>query len=138
MRAIATLVIVFGAIAVTYLIHWARRASVATSDASAIFKETGSIAATARRLYAEQSLPDKIRLSHRQRAYLDTNHDEFMGLYGAAIDDEAVRGWQSYLAHHRAKSSSPTEAQGNEAMEAIISVSVLKYGKIFCESRDIA
>lgn len=135
MRALLTLFLVFGAIIVTYVIHWARRASVATADASSIFKETGSITATAKRLYAEQSLPDKVRLSHRQRQFVDANNDEFLRIYDAAIEDEVARGWASYVGSRGAQK--PTEAQIVEAQEIIISVCVLKYGKIFCESRGI-
>lgn len=136
MRALLTLFLVLGAVTVTYVIHWARRASVAAADASAIFKETGSIGATAKRLYAEQSLPDKVRLSHRQRAFVDANNDEFLRIYHSAIEDEVARGWVSYVASRGAQS--PTEAQISEAQATIISVCVLKYGKIFCESRGIA
>lgn len=135
MRAVLTLFLVFGALIVTYAVHWARRASVATADASAIFKETGSIAATAKRLYAEQSLPDKVRLSHKQREFVDANHDEFLRIYDAAIEDEVARGWQSYVA---SRDSEPTVSQIEEAQATIISVCILKYGKIFCESRGIA
>lgn len=138
MRAVLTLFLVFGALIVTYAIHWARRASVAAADASVIFKETGSIAATAKRLYAEQSLPDKVRLSHKQRGYTESNHDEFMRLYGAAVDDQVARGWQSYLAHRGTRNPAPTETEMTQAMETIISVTVLQHAKIFCESRGIA
>jgi hypothetical protein len=137
-RAVLTLFLVFGALIVTYAVHWARRASVATADASAIFKETGSITATAKRLYAEQSLPDNVRLSHKQREYVDANNGEFQRIYGPAVDDQVARGWQSYLTNRGARSPAPTEAETAQAMEAIISVTVLRHAKMFCESRGIA
>jgi hypothetical protein len=81
MRALFTLAFIFGAVAVVYTMHWARRASSAVSDASSIFQQTGSVAETARQLYREQSMPNQIRLSHRQREFVGANFADSKGLW---------------------------------------------------------
>jgi hypothetical protein len=46
MRALATLIFVFGAVAIAYAIHWSRKAVATVNDASIILTQTGSITQT--------------------------------------------------------------------------------------------
>lgn len=86
MRALLILVFVFGSVAVAFTVHWLRRAASAGSDAIQLMKETGSVAETTRRLYHQERMPDSIRLSMSQKAFLQNHQAEFFGQCGAAIE----------------------------------------------------
>lgn len=86
MRGLGILVLVFGSIAVAFVIYWFRRAVNASSDAIQIMKETGSVTETARRLYDQERLPDNIRLSIYQKKFLEDHQAEFLGRYSEAIE----------------------------------------------------
>lgn len=86
MRGVATLVLVFGSIAVAVAIYWLRRAASAGSDAVQMMKETGSITNTARRLYAQERLPDNVRLSLYKKKFIADHQAEFLGRYSEAIE----------------------------------------------------
>jgi hypothetical protein len=53
-RALLTVLLVFGSVAVAYIVHLSRRAASAVNDASKMLRETGSITQTAKQLYKEQ------------------------------------------------------------------------------------
>ena len=134
MRALFTLVFVFVAVAVVYAMHWARRASSAVSDASSIFQQTGSVAETARQLYREQSLPNQIRLSHRQREFVGTNFADFQRVYGVAIDEDAaacLRKWDSSLERK------PSEQEVRRKADEFFALSNLVHGRMYCLSKDV-
>jgi len=65
-RALVTLLLLFGSVAVAYILYWSWRAASAVDDASTVFRETGSVTETAKRLYGEQITPDADRPSKRQ------------------------------------------------------------------------
>jgi hypothetical protein len=136
MRAIATLLLVFGAVAVTFLIHWSKRAAVAVADAKAIHRATGSLRQTAKQLYAEQSLPDQFRLSHHQQEFLMANDQDFRAIYGVAMDQHAVALWKKWVEDTRHLKPSP--AEGETAMKKIIFMTTTQHGKLYCENRGIA
>jgi len=134
MRALFTLVFVFGAVAVVYAVHWARRASSAVSDASSIFQQTGSIAETARQLYREQSMPEQIRLSRRQREFVTANFADFQRVYGTAVDEDAaahLRKWNSAL------ETKPTEQEVRRKADEFFALSSLMHGRMYCISKGV-
>lgn len=136
MRAVATLLLVFGAISVTYLLYWAKRATVAVADANAIFKETGSITRTAKQMLAEQSMPDKYRLSQNQQRFLQANHDDFMVNYHDAIFRQCVTLWEKWEGEQAGRSISNEEAK--TASDAILFLASVQHAKLYCEIRGIA
>jgi hypothetical protein len=128
--------LVFGALAVVYIGYWSRRAISATSEASALFKQTGSIAETARRLYAHEKMPDAYRLSANQRQYVDRHFDEFMEIYR-----DTIFGWhQHFAAEARAKRDADqiTEAELDTAETQILALVVFRFSKEWCEIRGVA
>jgi hypothetical protein len=134
MRALLTLAFVFGAVAVVYAMHWARRASSAVSDASSIFQQTGSVAETARQLYREQSMPSQIRLSHRQREFVGANFADFQRVYGIAIDEDAaayLRRWSSSL------ETKPSEQEVRRKADEFFALSSLVHGRMYCLSKGV-
>src|SRR5260370_35676970 len=106
MRALVSLIFVFGAVAIAYAIHWSRKAASAVNDASVILKQTGSITETARQMLLERNLPDAMRLSLTQRAYLSAHQDEFRRVCGAAIEAQAQTEFARWQARHRDASRS--------------------------------
>lgn len=134
MRGVLTLLVVFGAVAVVYALHWARRASSAAADASRIFQETGSITATAKQLYREQALPDQVRLSRRQQEFVALNFAEFQRLYATAIDETAamqLRKWGADLGRR------PSQEEASQVGQEFFALSSLLHAKIYCTSKGI-
>jgi hypothetical protein len=84
------LILVFGSIIVAFAIYWLRRAASAGSDAIQIMNETGSVTETARRLYAQERLPDNVRLSMYQKKFLEDHQSEFLERYGEAIEAKTL------------------------------------------------
>jgi hypothetical protein len=69
-RALVTLLLVFGSVAVAYILYRSWRAARAVDDASTIFRDTGNVTETAKRLYRKQITPDADRLSKRQVEFI--------------------------------------------------------------------
>ena len=99
------LLFVFGCVAVVYAVYWAGRAVSATKEAAVIFKQSGSLAETVRRLYAHETTPDAYRMSSRQRAYVQTNFDDFVSIY----NEDMHRMVGEMLAQLRAKKAAAGE-----------------------------
>lgn len=136
MRAVVLLLLVFGATIVVYAMHWARRAASATTEASAIFQETGSLTETMRRLYAHESKPGAIRLSAAQTRYIDRNFDEFMQAYATPI-----RAWtEHFLEKYRAdrKASPISDAELADARAKIALAVTMRFAKEWCDLRGVA
>jgi hypothetical protein len=132
-RALLTLFLVFGSVAVIYIVHWSKRAASAVDDASKIFLEKGSIRETAKQLYREQMTPDAVRLSRRQVEFINTNLNEFQTLYGAAIfaaADDALQGWK--LAHPSANA-----AQTRQATDKIVEIISMRHAKLYCSAKGV-
>src|SRR5262245_14667711 len=70
-RALVALLLVFGSVAVVYVLYRTRRAARAVDNAPAIFRETGCVTETARRLYRKQITSDADRHSKRQVEIID-------------------------------------------------------------------
>lgn len=133
MRALVTLIFVFGAVAIAYAIHWSRNAVATVNDASIILKRTGSITQTARQILLERNLPGTMRLSLTQRAYLAANEDEFRRIYGAAIEDQAKTEFAKW--HDRNRDASNLEIEGG--VEAAFFVAGAQHARMFCEMRGV-
>jgi hypothetical protein len=86
MRGLGILILVFGSVAVAFATYWFRRAASAGADAIQIMKETGSVTETARRLHAQERLPDNVRLSMHQKKFLEDHQAEFLEQCGEAIE----------------------------------------------------
>jgi hypothetical protein len=115
-----------------------RRAASATKEAAVIFKDTGSLTETIRRLYAHETTPDGYRMSTRQRSYIQTNFDEFVSIHGEAMQKLV----DDMLAQLRAKKSAAGEPMSEgELTEAEKSARLLVAGhfaKHWCEVRGVA
>lgn len=133
MRAVATLIFVFGAVAIAYAIHWSRKAAASVTEASIILKQTGSITETARQMLLERSLTDTMRLSISQRAYLAAHEDEFRRIYGAAIEDQAKAEFAKW--HDRNRDASNLSIQGG--VQAAFFVAGAQHARMFCDMRGV-
>jgi hypothetical protein len=135
MRSLGVLVLVFGSVAVAFAIHWLRRAASAGSDAIQIMKETGSVTETARRLYAQERLPDHVRLSMYQRKFLEDHQAEFLGQYGEAIEAKT----QSMMADIRLNlDRMPDHLRNSAPSEEDIRGWILRqYAKEWCDRNSV-
>jgi hypothetical protein len=133
MRALVSLIFVFGAVAIAYAIHWSRKAAATVNDASIILKQTGSITQTARQMLLERNLPDAMRLSLAQRSYLAAHEDEFRRVYGAAIEAQAQTEFAKWQVRNRDASRSEIEG----GVEAAFFVAGAQHARIFCEMRGV-
>jgi len=70
-RALVTLLLFFGSVAVAYILYWSWRAASAVDGASRIFRATGSATETAKRLYRKQITPDADRLSKQHVEFIN-------------------------------------------------------------------
>jgi len=80
-KSVVVLLFIFGCVAVIYAVYRVRRTVNATNGPAAIFKESGNLTETVRRLYAHETTPDAYRMSSSQRDYVRTNLDEFVSLH---------------------------------------------------------
>jgi hypothetical protein len=112
-KSVVMLLFVFGCVAVVYAVYWAGLAVSATKEASVILKESGSLAETVRRLYAHETTPDAYRMSSRQRAYVQTNFDEFVSIRR----DNMQKLVDEMLAQLRAKKAAAGQPSEGELAE---------------------
>lgn len=132
-RALLTLLLVFGSVAVAYIVHWSRRAASAVDDASKIYRETGSITETAKQLYKEQIVPDSMRLSRRQIEFINLNLNEFQTLYGEAIFAAADDALEKWKVEH--PNTGPTEIK--QATEYIVQIISMRHAKLYCAGNGV-
>lgn len=137
MRAVLTLLFVFGAIAVVYAIYWARRAASAAADANALYRQTGSWTETAKQLYARQSLPDLIRLSVNQQQYIDQNFNDFMELHAKAAAAQRDLFVARFVEQERAANRPLTGEQRDEIFERAQHFCFAQHAKTYCEVRGV-
>jgi hypothetical protein len=137
-KSVVMLLFVFGCVAVVYAVYWAGRAVSATKEAAVLFKQFGSLAETVRRLYAHETTPDAYRMSSRQRAYVQTNFDDFVSIY----NEDMHRMVGEMLAQLRAKKAAAGEPMSEgELGEAENSARILvasHFAKGWCELRRVA
>jgi hypothetical protein len=126
MKNIVVLVFVFGCVAVIYALHWA----------SAIFKETGSVSETARRLYAHETTPDAIRMSLPQREYVAKNLGEFMDIHRDLIETEAAKIMADLQQAGEANAMGAAEI--GKMVQSVLTTVAMRYAKSWCELRGIA
>jgi hypothetical protein len=138
MKSVVMLLFVFGCVAVVYAVYWAGRAVSATKEASVIFKESGSLSETVRRLYAHETTPDAYRMSSRQRSYVQTNFDEFVSIHR----DNMQKLVDEMLAQLRAKKAAAGEPMSEgELADADNSARILvgsHFAKHWCELQGVA
>jgi hypothetical protein len=134
MRGLISVIFILGAVAVAYAIHWSRKAVATVHDASVLLRQTGSFGETLQQLLLERHLPDSMRLSPSQRAYVVQHQQEFERLYGAAIEAQArteFSKWES-----RNPNAGPLDVEG--AIKAASLFAAINHARIFCESRRVA
>jgi hypothetical protein len=132
------LLFVFGCVAVVYAAYWASRALSATKEAAIIFKESGSLTETVRRLYAHETTPDAIRMSSNQRDYVSRNLAEFMEIHRPAIENTVAKIIAD-LEHSKAAAGAPlAEVDLVELQRLTLTTVAMKYAKGWCELRGIA
>jgi hypothetical protein len=134
MRGLVVLVFVFGAVAIAYAFHWSRRAVETVKDASTVLRQTGSFNDTVDRLIVKAAIPSEMRLNARQEAYINANWDDFRMRYGANIHldtNAATADWASK------RTTLPTDAEIQKQVELCAAVFHMRYGKIYCETKNI-
>jgi hypothetical protein len=134
MRGLVSLIFVFGAVAVAYAIHWSRRAAATMQDASVVLRQTGSFSETVQQLLLERNLPDAMRLSSTQRAYVLAHQSEFQRLYGPAIEAQAQADFTKW--HDRNPGAGPLDIEGG--LKAAGLIAATQHARIFCETRRIS
>lgn len=134
MRAVLTLVLIFGAIGIAYAIQWSRRAASTLNDATVLLRETGSISQTAAKLMSSYQLPPDLRLSRRQEDYLNSRYSEFVAEYRSSINIRAKAAMDVWI-EERGKPC--TDQEFNDHLNVVFSMLMLRYGKTYCESRGI-
>jgi len=137
-KSVVVLLFIFGCVAVIYAVYRARRTVNATNGPAAIFKESGNLTETVRRLYAHETTPDAYRMSSSQRDYVRTNLDEFVSLHR----EDMERLVDHVLARFREKKEAASELiREGELAEAEKSVRILMaslFAKAWCELRGVA
>ena len=137
MKSVVMLLFVFGCVAVVYVTHWSRRAVSATKEASVLFKETGSITETIRRLHAHESMPDGVRMSAQQREYVSKNLHEFMGIYRAPIEDTVAQILKEISAGKAAAGEPVRDDEWDQISSSIMTTVSMGYAKSWCELRGV-
>lgn len=133
MRGILILLLMFGAVAVVFIRHWMSRAKEITRDAAEHYSSTGSIAETFRRLQGTYS--GNAPLSEAQQVYLMANFDEFLRVYGAAVEQRAALHAQRWMERNRHKN--PTREEIGAGVQASIFVAACEHGRLFCENAGV-
>jgi CHASE3 domain sensor protein len=109
----------------------------ASKEAVVIFKESGSLTETVRRLYAHERTPDAYRMSSRQRSYILTNFDEFVSIHC----EEMQRLVDDMLADLRAKGAAAgnpmSEGELAEAEKSARIRVATHFAKKWCELRGV-
>ncbi|SRR5258706_9049477 len=134
MRGIVTFIFVFGAVGIAYAIHLSRRAVATVQDASTLLKQTGSISDTVQQLLLERNLPDAMRISPTQRAYVVTHQAEFERIYGAAIEAQAKDEFLKW--HRRNPNASKLAIEGG--VQAASFLAAIQHARMFCEMRQVS
>ena len=137
-KSVVVLLFIFGCVAVIYAVYRARRTVNATNGPAAIFKESGNLTETVRRLYAHETTPDAYRMSSSQRDYVRTNLDEFVSLHR----EDMERLVDDVLARFREKKQAAGEPiNEGELAKAEKSVRIImagRFAKAWCELRGVA
>jgi hypothetical protein len=136
-KSVVVLLFIFGCVAVIYAVYRARRTVNATNGPAAIFKESGNLTETVRRLYAHETTPDAYRMSSSQRDYVRTNLDEFVSLHR----EDMERLVDDVLARFREKKQAAGEPiNEGELAKAEKSVRIImagRFAKAWCELRGV-
>jgi hypothetical protein len=109
----------------------------ATKEASVLFKETGSVTETIRRLYAHETLPGGVRTSAQQRAYVSKNLSEFMEIYRDPIEDTVARILKEISAGKAVAGESVRDDGWDKIASSVMTTVAMGYAKSWCELRGV-